>query len=78
MKPFKAKGKLLHLVAYDTIGAFKNGESIWADVWIEFTSKPGRSKKKYGPCICSLADMHHSLEVAERSGDLDEAVAIRS
>ena len=41
-------------------------KTLWADVWVSFTAKPGRKRISFGPTLSSKTDVQRSLECEER------------
>lgn len=52
------KGKQLKLSSHHFYA--KNGSALWADVWASTTVKPGRTKKKFAPCLIGLDDLEEN------------------
>ena len=62
----KRKGKLIHLISHHLPN---NHDAVrWADVWLEFTSKPGRRVVHLGPCIVGSEDVKDNAKWDQECG----------
>jgi hypothetical protein len=66
------KGKLIHCVSHEPISVSKDARQTWADVWIRFTAKPGRTVRRYGPTLIAMPSLLSDLECERQAGDADD------
>lgn len=59
------KGKLIHCHGCEPLFVSKEYRQPWADVWLSWTSKPGRTKMKYAPCLVSKPSAEQDLMITE-------------
>lgn len=72
--------KKAKIIVFDTYHIpSKEAKTLWADVYISFTTKPGRKKVSLGPCLICKKDVERSLEAEEKFGkDKEEIEALKA
>jgi hypothetical protein len=60
------KGKLIHLSSHHLVSS--RSRTKWADVWVRFTSRPGRRQIRLGPCINGREDLETMSRWDEKEG----------
>jgi hypothetical protein len=65
--------KLITVRCYDPIAVDKTYRQPWSDLWISFTSKPGRRRYAFAPTLVSLPALKQDLQMALDVNDAAEA-----
>src|SRR5512135_1502729 len=75
------KGKVVHCFGHDHLFVDAKCEQPWSVVWIRWTSKPGRKKRRFGPTLISKPDAQRDLDITEKCAaenpDLDYTEDLR-
>lgn len=57
------KGKLITIRCYGPIAVNKQYKSLWEDIWLSWTGKPGRTKYYLGPTLLSKTEAYNEYEL---------------
>ena len=66
------KGKLIHVVCDEPIGLYRRAEQPWADIYISWTGRPGRTVYRWGPCIQGREYLEYRVTTNEQMLALPE------
>ena len=65
----------VYIYNHEPIGVCPVSEQYWSDVWLTYTQKPGRRKKRIAPTLISITELARDLEIDEeiqkKNPDLD-------
>jgi len=55
----------VHIKNFEPISNSSTYEQFWSDVWLTYTVKPGRTKKRLAPSLATLTALARDLELDE-------------
>jgi hypothetical protein len=58
--------KRIRVICHEPIAVSRQARQRWADVYLRFTTKPGRRIVRLGPTLMARADLLNSIESAQR------------
>lgn len=61
---------------YDPIAVDPTARQPWSDVWIRFTSRPGRRTYQYGPTLLSRPELRHDLRAVREDATIGESTPV--